>query len=226
MKCHVDHTVYELFEKRHFRCDCGVPRSACSCILDPCAPMTGTKLLDNDENKYNHNFDGLYCWCDKPYDHSSDVIMYMCVICQDWYHELCIKSMEGDIPAEQDFDDFFCKDCMAKHAFLIRYNSRFTASPASAVTTTSPSAETATSQECTNSANQPDISTPVGAKRKRDEKDDHGRETTEEEPDAQCKLAGTEPAEIAPFHDSSRSFILPSRIATFREPDRAKRFLA
>lgn len=27
MNCHVDHDVYELFDKRHFRCDCGTPKS-------------------------------------------------------------------------------------------------------------------------------------------------------------------------------------------------------
>lgn len=27
MNCHVDHDIYELFDKRHFKCDCGTPKS-------------------------------------------------------------------------------------------------------------------------------------------------------------------------------------------------------
>jgi E3 ubiquitin-protein ligase UBR7 len=202
MKCHVDHTVFELFEKRHFRCDCGVPRSGCACTLDPSSPVNERKLADNDENKYNHNFDGLYCWCNQPYDHSSDVTMYMCVVCQDWYHEQCLKNMEGAIPAEEDFDDFFCKDCMAKHPFLQRYHPKFDAFPQESnpsdlsVRTTPSTSSTAAS---TTSSHEPqEDSTPVGEKRKREETNDAGRETNDDgEEDADegeesgCKLAGS-----------------------------------
>lgn len=191
MKCHVDHTVFELFEKRHFRCDCGVPRSGCSCVLDPCAPMEGRKLLDNEENRYNHNFDGLYCWCNKPYDHSSDVTMYMCVICQDWYHEQCIKDMEGAIPAEEDFDDFFCKDCVAKHPFLLHYYSKFTAFPEGLITT--PTSADGSSSSSTVQSAPSEISPGVGSKRKRDELESSERETREEQSSEICKCAGIVP---------------------------------
>lgn len=128
MKCHVDHTVFELFDKRHFRCDCGVPRSQCECSLDPSSPLTENKLVDNAENAYNQNFDGVYCWCKQPYDSSSEVVMYMCVVCQDWYHEQCIKDkMGGEIPAEENFDDFFCEGCIAKHPLLLSYYPQFSA---------------------------------------------------------------------------------------------------
>jgi E3 ubiquitin-protein ligase UBR7 len=194
MKCHVDHTVFELFEKRHFRCDCGVPRSGCACTLDPSSPATGRKLTDNDENNYNHNFDGLYCWCNQPYDHSSDVTMYMCVVCQDWFHEQCLKDMEGVIPAEEDFDDFFCKDCTAKHPFLLRYHPKFNAFPQQS----NPPAPLAGPSSSSTTTVSTDLSTPVGEKRKRGETVDSGRETKdededeeEEEEDAGCKLTCT-----------------------------------
>lgn len=190
MKCHVDHTVFELFEKRHFRCDCGVPRSGCACTLDPSSPATGRKLNDNGENNYNHNFDGLYCWCNQPYDHSSDVTMYMCVVCQDWFHEQCLKDMEGTIPAEEDFDDFFCKDCTTKHPFLLRYHPKFNAFPQQSNPPAPSAGPSSSSSTTTVSA---DLSTPVGEKRKRGETVDSGRETKdededEEEEDAGCKL--------------------------------------
>jgi E3 ubiquitin-protein ligase UBR7 len=34
MKCHIDHEIFELFEKRNFRCDCGTKNSICECLLD------------------------------------------------------------------------------------------------------------------------------------------------------------------------------------------------
>ena len=67
--CHADHELFELFPKRHFRCDCGLLKknnnnnkagdneessSSCCCTLrDNKEP--------NLENKYNHNFRGRYC---------------------------------------------------------------------------------------------------------------------------------------------------------------------
>ena len=76
------HEVLELFEKRHFRCDCGNGKfkldgssssssSSCSieCQLEP------SKEAYNLENKYNHNFQGLYCHCGKEYDEEKDFMM-------------------------------------------------------------------------------------------------------------------------------------------------------
>lgn len=59
MQCHVNHNVYELFNKRNFRCDCGLDKCG-TCQLDP---KEGEGK--NEENLYNHNFNGLYCFCNK-----------------------------------------------------------------------------------------------------------------------------------------------------------------
>jgi E3 ubiquitin-protein ligase UBR7 len=58
--CHSDHELFELFPKRDFRCDCGMEGKlnghACSLML-PAKRI----VKKNDKNKYNHNFQGLYC---------------------------------------------------------------------------------------------------------------------------------------------------------------------
>jgi len=47
----------------------------------------------NTENSYTHNFDGLYCWCQKTYDHDSNDVMIQCIMCQDWFHDTCIQKV-------------------------------------------------------------------------------------------------------------------------------------
>jgi len=127
MKCHLDHTVFELFDKRSFRCDCGTPRSNFTCQFelpgDSSDDGTPGRSSDNRKNNYSHNFDGLYCWCNKPYDHESDVTMFQCLRCQDWFHEECIKERtQGNVmPAEEDFSDFFCAGCIVACDYLLNY---------------------------------------------------------------------------------------------------------
>jgi hypothetical protein len=48
--------------------------------------------VDNEENKYTHNYDGKYCVCNKEYKENVDV-MLRCVVCEDWFHEHCIQEM-------------------------------------------------------------------------------------------------------------------------------------
>jgi len=116
MSCHLHHEIYELFEKRNFRCDCATPKSVHACILNPKVEIV------NNANQYNHNYEGLYCWCNQPYDHSSNVVMIQCYLCQDWFHDTCIlKDYPYKIPEEPD-NDFVCKDCMLKYqSFLGKY---------------------------------------------------------------------------------------------------------
>jgi hypothetical protein len=127
MKCHVDHTVFELFQKRGFRCDCGTVKSQCQCVF-VCSEEGKEKEKEatrpnNTDNNYNHNFDGLYCWCNTAYDHSEEgVIMLQCLRCQDWFHEECIKKKSSkSIPDEDDFADFICVDCLQVCPFLLKY---------------------------------------------------------------------------------------------------------
>lgn len=60
--CHSDHELLELFPKRNFRCDCGVPGKfgGSSCELTKGQQKAAAV---NNQNTYNHNFKGLYCRC-------------------------------------------------------------------------------------------------------------------------------------------------------------------
>jgi len=118
MSCHLDHEIYELFDKRNFRCDCATPKS----VVHLCTLNQKIHTM-NTSNQYNHNFRGLYCWCSSHYDHNSDVTMIQCYMCQDWYHDTCIlKNYPYNIPEEPD-TDFICKDCILKyHSFLGKYS--------------------------------------------------------------------------------------------------------
>lgn len=119
LKCHLDHEIVELFDKRHFRCDC--------CTLEKTKCDLHDKVNEkNNENEYNHNFDGLFCWCNKPY--KIEDIMIQCNICKDWYHLECIKEKYNyDIPLDDDdndndqITDYSCRTCMEKYPFLKFY---------------------------------------------------------------------------------------------------------
>ncbi|XP_015785376.1 putative E3 ubiquitin-protein ligase UBR7 [Tetranychus urticae] len=112
--CHEGHDLYELYTKRSFRCDCGNSKMAGSkCNLCP------TKSATNPDNKYNHNFSGLYCTCNRPYpDPDNDDAMYQCIVCEDWFHD---KHLESEIPEEKGFAEMVCSPCMTKLDFLWYY---------------------------------------------------------------------------------------------------------
>ncbi|KAI9024404.1 hypothetical protein CLU79DRAFT_834378 [Phycomyces nitens] len=116
MVCHNGHEILELFPKRHFRCDCGTQNKfnhPCSLSKD-----VSKEKSSNEENQYNHNFDGKYCRCDELYDpDKEDDVMYQCVVCEDWFHQRCI----GQIPdSAADFESHVCRGCTAKYPFLIQ----------------------------------------------------------------------------------------------------------
>ncbi|KAJ1975057.1 hypothetical protein H4R35_003324 [Dimargaris xerosporica] len=110
--CHASHEVIELFNKRHFRCDCGSRRMAPSqCSLEPKPTIT------NDGNQYSHNFIGRYCWCDQLYDPSvEDRVMFQCAVCCDWFHDTCI----GQLPPGSEFDEFICDRCTTAYPILLQ----------------------------------------------------------------------------------------------------------
>lgn len=70
----------------NYRNSLNLSMEGCSCILN----SGGKRDVNNDENQYNHNFDGLYCWCNSTYNDQEN-IMYQCVLCTDWYHYECIE---------------------------------------------------------------------------------------------------------------------------------------
>ncbi|XP_012165058.1 putative E3 ubiquitin-protein ligase UBR7 isoform X1 [Bombus terrestris] len=122
--CHEGHELVELYTKRHFRCDCGNSKfGGKKCNLDP------SKDLLNSENQYNHNFDGLYCICQRPYPDPDDTVndeMLQCIICEDWYHSKHLEC-EKEMPADDAYDEMICAGCMKKNDFLWNYANKHTA---------------------------------------------------------------------------------------------------
>ncbi|KAL5505041.1 hypothetical protein ACEPAH_7704 [Sanghuangporus vaninii] len=87
--CHTDHEQVELFPKRHFRCDC--PTNA---MRHPCT-LHKTCELENSENTYGQNFQGVFCRCGRPYDAKQEQeTMIQCLVCEDWFHESCLNLRE------------------------------------------------------------------------------------------------------------------------------------
>ncbi|XP_031828089.1 putative E3 ubiquitin-protein ligase UBR7 [Nomia melanderi] len=120
--CHEGHELVELYTKRHFRCDCGNSKfGGKKCNLD----LSKDSL--NVENQYNHNFDGLYCICKRPYPDPEDTIndeMLQCVICEDWYHSMHLESERG-MPMDGAYDEMICANCMRRNSFLWNYASKY-----------------------------------------------------------------------------------------------------
>lgn len=78
----------------------------------------------NEKNKYNHNFHGKYCTCDKKYppdehDDSSESNdeMWQCIVCEDWYHTKHLNAKE--LPTK--FDELICGQCVDKLDFIHHY---------------------------------------------------------------------------------------------------------
>ncbi|RVE57246.1 hypothetical protein OJAV_G00214090 [Oryzias javanicus] len=117
-KCHDGHDIFELFTKRNFRCDCGNGKFGdFQCRLNP------SKDVRNDKNRYNHNFSGCYCTCDRPYPDSEgqdddDDEMIQCVICEDWFHS---KHLGCTVVEPEELQEMVCETCMNKAPFLWTY---------------------------------------------------------------------------------------------------------
>ncbi|XP_066282360.1 putative E3 ubiquitin-protein ligase UBR7 [Branchiostoma lanceolatum] len=115
-ECHEGHELYELYTKRNFRCDCGNSKFPDNkCKLDP------SKAPINPDNKYNHNFHGLYCICDRPYPDPDDEIedeMIQCVVCEDWYHG---RHLSCSPPSSVSYQEMVCAACMKRCSFLWAY---------------------------------------------------------------------------------------------------------
>lgn len=107
IECHTDHEVVEVGVRRDFICDC----------KDNCH-LKKTKTSTNHKNTYNspHNFEGRFCWCDTNPDEADgeeESVMFQCLICEDWFHDRCIKDLPTDT---NSFTDFVCRDCVDKGA--------------------------------------------------------------------------------------------------------------
>lgn len=111
IKCHTSHDLVELFTKRGRTCDCGTSRIVGPCIVR--YPNWSNLLLDSkmkkefepdipdSNNKYGHNFKGLFCSCNTPYNPLTDSNMLQCILgvqCdEDWYHEECIMGLRPGV---------------------------------------------------------------------------------------------------------------------------------
>lgn len=111
VSCHAEHDLVELFNKRNFRCDCGTPNiyrnkkpnnmgnaTSVSGELSyptgavPCTLRKPGFDPQNDANRYNHNFEGSFCYCEKGqvYDaEKEEETMFQCIVCEEWLHESC-----------------------------------------------------------------------------------------------------------------------------------------
>ena len=142
-KCHSDHELEEIYEKRHTRCDCPTltsrppapptptptptppsdpPSPHPRCILNPAATAT-VQYPPNAANAYNHNYVGRYCHCDGRYDAAAEA-MYQCDLCYDWFHERCMTMEAGArVPREAEEGLLACRACVkeSKYDFLLPY---------------------------------------------------------------------------------------------------------
>jgi E3 ubiquitin-protein ligase UBR7 len=112
-----------LFSKRNFKCDCGTARlGEAACKLE-----AKSRNTLNEHNKYDHNYEGRFCWCKIDYDpEKEDNNMLQCVICEDWFHENCISGeKQGEkrfsLPDLEAFEEFLCHKCLDKYYFLKPY---------------------------------------------------------------------------------------------------------
>lgn len=124
LECHDNHEVFELYTKRNYRCDCGNSKfkKDFECKL---VDKQAKKAPLNEKNKYNHNFIGKYCICDKRYppDENDDSAeandeMLQCIVCEDWYHTKHL-GIDDDLPAK--FDELICGPCVEKLEFVHYY---------------------------------------------------------------------------------------------------------
>ncbi|XP_068435742.1 putative E3 ubiquitin-protein ligase UBR7 [Clinocottus analis] len=127
-KCHDGHDIFELYTKRNFRCDCGNSKfGTFKCQLIP------AKDEENVQNHYNHNFNGCYCTCDRPYpdeDDQTDDDMIQCVICEDWFHSRHLGCTTMD---PEELQEMTCEACMNKVPVLWMYAAHFAVYPVTSI---------------------------------------------------------------------------------------------
>uniref|UniRef100_A0A0M3I3G8 UBR-type domain-containing protein n=1 Tax=Ascaris lumbricoides TaxID=6252 RepID=A0A0M3I3G8_ASCLU len=115
--CHEEHDLVELYTKRTVCCDCGNSKFKNRCTLFP------EKVPLNERNKYNHNYSGLYCICNRPYPapecDDDDEEMVQCIICEDWFHINHLNWTPG--VGESENDEVVCGKCASTVEFLKYY---------------------------------------------------------------------------------------------------------
>lgn len=108
-----------MYSKRAFRCDCGNSSMRNKCQLKP------KKDGNKDKNKYNHNFVGKYCRCDRGQDVELGE-MFQCIICEDWFREKCLLTSSSAPPSLEDVArELICSKCSDSVPLLGAYHFRF-----------------------------------------------------------------------------------------------------
>lgn len=133
-ECHQNHEFIELYTKRNIRCDCGNSKFKSNSVCK----LEANKDPVNELNKYNHNFKGLYCTCNRPYPElgneselntskasksteENSEEMQQCTICEDWFHLNHLLGNEKFPTNEEDYEDVICHNCMDSNQFLWNY---------------------------------------------------------------------------------------------------------
>lgn len=123
LECHKNHDMFELYTKRNYRCDCGNSKFKSDFECKFMDKQTQKAPL-NENNKYNHNFSGRYCTCNKRYppeegDDSAESKdeMLQCIVCEDWYHTKHLGAT--DMPTK--FEELICKSCVDELDFVHYY---------------------------------------------------------------------------------------------------------
>ncbi|KAG7238525.1 hypothetical protein INR49_030798, partial [Caranx melampygus] len=110
-KCHDGHDIFELYTKRKFQ--------------DFQCKLNTAKDEENVRNLYNHNFNGCYCTCDRPYPDTEDQEndeMIQCIICEDWFHT---RHLGCNVVEPEELQEMVCEACMNKAPFLWMYAAHF-----------------------------------------------------------------------------------------------------
>lgn len=122
IQCHSKHELVELFSKREFTCDCGTTnmksngacklrakaghgnnnssrRSSISSFTSQDLEKEPAEDVPSSSNKYNHNFEGIFCSCARPYNPLQETgNMLQChfgeACGEDWFHDECIMGFK------------------------------------------------------------------------------------------------------------------------------------
>jgi hypothetical protein len=130
LRCHADHELVDVGDRRQFRCDCPTEDCPIPCSANPSVSSApGVEIQtanlkhssNRPLNKYGHNFQDKFCRCNRPYDSSRDT-MHQCVSCDDWFHAIDTPMhTPGMVSPMISFDSFLCGNCTESQAFLTRF---------------------------------------------------------------------------------------------------------
>lgn len=115
---HCSHNLIDIGYKKGFICDCGTDKDL---LNDRCSlyPNSAAEKEHEPNNRYGHNFQGRYCYCDKGDDADSGMVQCQLgnVCNEDWYHIKCIALKNNNVEKE-DFEDFICSLCFEEYEDL------------------------------------------------------------------------------------------------------------